>query len=102
MRCAGVYSGLHCYCAHGRRGSTSLQPAITAPALFMPTCLFEFPGTSIVGDLLPCLFCRSGTGGVGSSSEYPSKSVARCLGKISSGARNLPIAPVLMHKHPRG
>ena len=40
-------------------------------------------------------------GGVGSRSEYLSKRVARCLVKISSRTRNLPLAWVPTPKHPR-
>jgi hypothetical protein len=47
----------------------------------------------------PASLCRgSGAGGVGSRSEYLSNPVARWLVKISSRARNLPLAPVLTHK----
>ena len=58
--------------------------------------------TASVGNLLPYLCCRSEAGGIGSRSEYLSKRVANCLVEISPRARNLPFAPVLTHKHPKG
>ena len=42
------------------------------------------------------------TPALAAKSEYPSKRVARWLVEISSRVRNLPLAAVLTHKHPRG
>jgi hypothetical protein len=60
------------------------------------------PSNGVVGTLLPCLCCWSGAGGVGTRSEYPSKRVATCLVELCRRRANLPLAPVLTHKHPQG